>query len=156
MATFVGEFEQTLDPVKRRLPICAALREHVDPTEDGENFFLVLGPDRHLWLYPDRYYRRLLDSLKRSPFPTKRARRVGLLFAMARFLKPDAQGRVVLPEKSLARATVAERVTLVGQHDHIEVWPTDEWEAHVAGELDHYEDILEEAGEQRGADSGAV
>jgi len=152
MASFVGEFEQSIDPAKRRLAISSALREHVDVEEDGTNFFLVLGPDRHLWLYPDRYYRRLLGSLKQSPFPSRQTRKLGLLFAMARLLKPDGQGRVVLPEKSMARAILSEDVTLVGQNDHIEIWPTDEWNARVERDLANYEDILEEASGQQGAE----
>ena len=62
MAVFVGEFDQTLDP-KHRLAVPAALREQVDPAEDGSNYYLVLGPDRHLRLYPDRYYQKLLRPL---------------------------------------------------------------------------------------------
>src|SRR6056297_1508774 len=99
MATFVGEFEQSIDDAKHRLAICSALREQIDAEEDGKNFILVLGPDKHLWLYPDKYYRRLLASLKRSPLPDRQTRKIGLLFAMARVVKPDSQGRIVLPEK---------------------------------------------------------
>ena len=80
MALFVGEFDQTLDD-KRRLAVPAPLRDQIDPSVDGGGFFLVLGADRHLWLYPDRYYRELMATLKRSPFfpeinkgPTKPSR----------------------------------------------------------------------------------
>jgi len=142
MATFVGEFEQSIDDAKHRLAICSALREQMDAEEDGKNFILVLGPDKHLWLYPDKYYRRLLASLKRSPLPDRQTRKIGLLFAMARVVKPDSQGRVVLPEKSMARAVVSRDVTLVGMNDHIEIWPTDQWEQHVEESLASYGEML--------------
>ena len=141
MALFVGEFEQTID-AKHRLAINAALREGMDPKEDGESFILVLGPDRHLWLYPDVLYRKMLASLKSSPLPSRQSRKIDLLFAMARLLKMDAQGRVVLPEKSMQRAIVSDSVTLLGQNDHIEIWPTDEWEKHVNESLPSYGDKL--------------
>ena len=150
MATFVGEFEQAIDPVKHRLAVSAALREQIDPTEDGTNFILVLGPDRHLWLYPDQYYRRLLATLKRSPLPDRQTRKIGLLFAMARVVKADSQGRVVLPEKSMARAIISEQVTLVGMNDHVEIWPSDEWERYVEENLANYGEVLYEASEPSG------
>ena len=105
MALLIGEFETTID-AKHRLAVNSSFREQIDPEEDGSNFILVLGPDRHLWLYPDESYRRLLASLKRSPLPGRRTRRIDLLFAMARLVKPDKQGRIVLPEKSMERAVI--------------------------------------------------
>ena len=148
MALFVGEFEQTIDPAKHRLGISSALREQIDPETDGKNFILVLGPDRHLWLYPDQYYRRLLASMKQSPLPDKRSRQMHLLTAMARVLKTDSQGRVVLPEKSMQRAVISDSVTLVGVFDHVEIWPTDEWERHVTESLPSYGEMLYEASER--------
>jgi len=148
LALFFGEFEQTIDPAKHRLAISSALREQIDAEEDGKNFILVLGPERHLWLYPDMYYRRLLASLKRSPLPDRQSRRIHLLTAMARVLKTDSQGRVVLPETSMKRAIISESVTLAGVFDHIEIWPTEEWERHVAEALPSYGEMLYEASDR--------
>ena len=151
MALFVGEFEQAVDSAKHRLAISSALREQIDSESDGENFILVLGPDRHLWLYPDKYYRRLLAGMKQSALPDRQSRRIHLLTAMARVLKSDAQGRVVLPEKSMSRAVVSEKVTLVGVFDHVEIWPRDEWESHVEQALPTYGEMLYEASERASA-----
>lgn len=142
MALFVGEFDVAID-AKHRLAIPSALREQMQD-QDGSDFYLVLGPDRHLWLYPDAYYRRLLEPLQRSPLPSRSSQKLELLFALARVVKPDGQGRIVLPEKSMQRAVVAEAVTLVGNGDHIEIWPTDEWERHVNESLPRYgQDVLD-------------
>ena len=156
MPFFTGEHEQTIG-AKRRLAINSALREEQRP-EDGEQFYLVLGPDKHLWLYPDEYYRRLASSMKRSLLPSRQVAKMSLFFAMARLLNPDAQGRVILPEKSLRRAGMenVEAVTLVGKGDHIEIWPTDEWERFMDQAMPSYEDMLYEAAERLdpgGADS---
>ena len=156
MPFFTGEHEQTIG-AKRRLAINSALREEQRP-EDGEQFYLVLGPDKHLWLYPDEYYRRLASSMKRSLLPSRQVAKMSLFFAMARLLNPDAQGRVILPEKSLRRAGMenVEAVTLVGKGDHIEIWPTDEWDRFMDEALPSYEDMLYEAAERLdpgGADS---
>ena len=144
MALLIGEFEATID-AKRRLAISSAIRDQIVADEDGDNFILVLGPDRHLWLYPDLYYRRLLATMRRSPLPSRQQKKIDLFFAMARLVRPDPQGRVVLPEKSMQRAVVASQVTLVGINDHIEIWPVDQWEGRVAEELGSYGEMLYEA-----------
>ena len=152
MALLVGEFDTTID-AKHRLSVNAALREQIEPDEDGKNFILVLGPDRHLWLYPDAYYRRLLSTMKRSPLPDRRTRHIDLLFAMARVVKPDAQGRVVLPEKSMQRSNLRDSVTLVGVFDHIEIWPSKEWQQHVEQSLPNYGEMLYAAADRMNSDS---
>lgn len=147
MPLFVGEFEQTID-AKHRMAISAALREAMDPEEDGERFYLVLGNDRHLWLYPDKYYARLIATMRRSKLPVKQAQGIAMMFGTARVIKPDAQGRVVLPEKSMRRAVISEDVTLVGQGDHIEIWPTEEWNGLVDQVMDTYGQMLSEAADK--------
>ncbi len=153
MALLIGEFETTID-AKHRLAVNSSFREQIDPEEDGSNFILVLGPDRHLWLYPDESYRRLLASLKRSPLPDRRTRRIDLLFAMARLVKPDKQGRIVLPEKSMERAVISSEVTLTGVFDHIEIWPRAEWERHVEESLPTYGEVLYDASDHLGVSGG--
>ena len=150
MALFVGEFETTID-AKHRLAIAAEFREQIDPEQDGQGFVLSLGPDRHLRLYPDLQYRRLLAALKRSPLPSREAGKLTMFFGTARNVKMDAQGRIVLPEKSMSRAIVAEKVTLIGNDDHLEIWPTDEWEKHLEQNLGSYGDILYDAADRMNA-----
>ena len=148
MALLIGENEQTIDPAKHRLAINAMFRDQIDAEEDGTNFVLILGPDRHLWLYPDKYYSRLVATMKRSPLPTLQQRDMSLFFAMARVVKPDAQGRIVLPEKSMQRAMLAEQVTVVGNCDHLEIWPMTEWEQRVEKGLETYGQMLYEASDR--------
>jgi len=154
MALFFGEFEQAIDESKHRLSISSALRDQIDRDTDGEGFVLVLGPDMHLWLYPEGYYRRLLSGMQRPPLPDRQSRRIDLLTAMARVLKNDSQGRVVLPEKSMKRAVISQQVTLVGVFDHIEIWPSEEWESHVQQSLPSYGEMLYEASDYRSPNTG--
>ena len=150
MPLFIGEFDQSIDD-KNRLSISAALRELINTDEDGSNFILTIGPDGHLWLYPDKYYKKLISSMKRSALPTREQQKINLWFAVARMLKPDAQGRVVIPEKSMLRANLLgsdRKVTLFGSNDHIEIWPTDEYEQRLAEELPTLGDTLYEAAER--------
>ncbi|MFP4353915.1 MAG: division/cell wall cluster transcriptional repressor MraZ [Phycisphaerae bacterium] len=150
MPLFVGEFEQNIDS-KHRLSIASALREGAEP-DDGENFYLVLGGDGHLWLYPDKYYTKLLSKMRRSKLPVAQSRGIAMMFAFARVVKPDAQGRVVLPEPSLKRAACPDAVTLVGSGDHIEIWPTDEWKGFTDEAMPAYGQLLLEAADRLNMD----
>ena len=73
----IGEFELAID-AKNRLSIPAALRESIHPDRDGTNFVLILGANRHLCLYPDQYYRRLLAKMKSDPARLVLGRRIRL------------------------------------------------------------------------------
>ncbi len=149
MALFVGEFETTIDG-KHRLAIASDFRDQINPVEDGENFILALGADRHLRLYPELYYRRLLTEIKRSALPTLASNNLAVFFATARIVKPDAQGRIVLPEKSMSRSMIADKVTVIGNDDHMEIWPTEEWEKHVAEVLPKYQEMMLETADRMG------
>jgi MraZ protein len=157
MALFVGEFEQSID-VKHRLAVPAALREQIDGEEDGTQLIVVLGPNRHLLMYPDQAYQRLLKKLHRSPLPDRGAQKIGLLFAFARIVTPDKQGRLVLPEPSMQRAGLADEaeVVLVGQMDHIEIWPKAEWDRHVAEAMPTYGEVMYEAAERLKQESASA
>ncbi len=145
MAFFVGEYPLSIDG-KHRLAIPAGLRDGLDTDEDGKKFILVVGPDRHLWLYPEMAYRQMMAQMRQGPLPDRNRAKISLMFAMARVVKPDKQGRIVLPEKSRERARIASEVTLVGDFDHIVIWPTEEWDAHVAEQMEGYgEAIYEQA-----------
>lgn len=150
MAGFFGEFPTRIDS-KRRLAIASDLRAGIDPKVDGAGLMLVLGPDLHLWIYPDLAYRKLLEQLKPSPLPTPESEELRVWFATARVVRPDSQGRIVIPEVTMQRARTASEVTLVGAMDHVEVWPTQEWQEHLAGQMPHYKQTIYAAGQKLAA-----
>jgi MraZ protein len=127
MALFIGEFRRRMD-AKNRLRIPAALRQAVDRDGDGGRFFLVLGPHRELCLYPERLFRRLVESLDRAP--QDHDERFDVLFGLARLARVDGRGRLVIPGTLLARAGLTRDVVLLGVCDHIEVWPAQRWRQH--------------------------
>lgn len=145
MALFTGDFDTQIN-AKRRLAICSALRECLDP-EDGSRWYAMIGKNRKLWLLPEGLYRKLAMSFEQTLLPTKEMDAVRRLFAMTTMMNPDAQGRVILNEKSMRRTglTPGQDVTLVGMQDHIEIWPTSEWNADEDEFLLDYPDVMEQA-----------
>ena len=122
-----GEYELTIDD-KNRLLVPADIRKAI-PSEFGEGFFLVQGSNRAPWLYPERYYEDLATRDPGDMTPSEDLLAFDQLhFAMASKLPWDKQGRVLVPEKVLRRASIGKEVTLIGARDHLELWNRADWE----------------------------
>jgi division/cell wall cluster transcriptional repressor MraZ len=133
MKALIGNFDARVD-AKRRVALACGIREQIS-SGDGENFVLVPDPDpaegrdRYLWMFPDVYFRRLASSMKRSGLTPEQQQGFDRWLAIAQIVKPDGQGRVVLPESSIKYAVVGEEIKLSCSGNHIEIWPRDKWEA---------------------------
>ena len=138
MKALIGNFETRVDS-KRRVAITVGIRDQI-VARHGLNFVVVPDPDpkegrdRYLWLFPDLYFRRLVASMKRSKMTPEQQRGLDQWLAIAQVVKPDGQGRVVIPEKTTTYAVVAEEVMLSCSGTHIEIWPRDKWEAEFGAE----------------------
>jgi len=55
---------------KNRLSIPSEIRKSLDPERDGDKFFLVVGVNHRLWLYPDRAYETLVSKLNQPSLLT--------------------------------------------------------------------------------------
>ena len=132
MKALIGNFDARVD-AKRRVAVVSGIREQISAS-DGENFVVVPdldpkgGRERYLWLFPDLYFRRLASNMKRSGMTPEEQRGLDRWLAIAQVVKPDGQGRVVIPEKSIKYAVVTEEVMLSCSGNHIEIWPRDKWE----------------------------
>ena len=125
-----GEYELSIDE-KNRLLIPSEVRRSINLEEHGEAFFLVIGINRLPWIYPERYYERLVTQAPSDITPAQDLLAFDQLhFAMASRIEPDKQGRVVLPDKTLKRVGITGReVTLIGARDHLELWNRADWES---------------------------
>jgi len=142
-----GDYELSLDE-KNRLFIPAKVREQI-PSEYGEGFYAVVGVNRILSLYPDKYYQRIALAVAPgtvAPDETLAFDRVN--YALAGRVELDRQGRVLLNEKALRRVGLKESVTLIGVRDHLELWNTPVWERYLEDNLARHDQMLLEAREQ--------
>jgi len=125
-----GEYELAIDD-KNRLSIPSEIRKSLDPERDGDKFFLVVGVNHRLWLYPDRAYETLVSKLASEMTPEDDFLDFDQMnFAMADRQKWDDQGRMQIPPKIVKRAALGKEVTLIGVRDHLELWNRADWEAH--------------------------
>lgn len=124
-----GQFDLTVDE-KNRLLIPAEVRRSIPP-EMGEALFMSIGRNRVPWFWPEKYYEHLASKIPSGMTPGEDQLAFDqLFFALANKLTWDKQGRIVMPDKTLKRASIGKEVTLVGVRDHLELWNRAAWEAH--------------------------
>ena len=58
MLLLTGEYQLCLDD-KNRLSVPSRVRDQIATAEYGSGFYMLLGVNRVLWLYPDVYYERI-------------------------------------------------------------------------------------------------
>jgi len=142
---FYGEHELSLDD-KSRLLVPSEVRRRVDPAIHGEAFFLILGVNRHVWLYPEKVFESIVARRRDDLSPDEDELAFDQMhFALTVRLEPDKQGRVLIPEKHVRRTGLQKELTLVGVREHLELWNRDEWDQHREGLLDNRADITRRA-----------
>ena len=139
MLLLTGEYEHTLHD-KGRLFIANKLRSQIDAEEHGGDFYMVMGANGILCLYPEKYFQHIaLAGASRTAAPDEAVVFERMSFALASKVELDRQGRLLLNEKLRSRAGLKNDITLVGVRDHIELWNTDNWEKYVGDHMAQYQ-----------------
>ena len=122
-----GTYEHTID-AKGRLFIPAKLREEL-----GDTFYLAMGVDACLAIYPQATWDRFLEIYRAQPMSQSKVMRP--LFANAVKCEPDSQGRIVIPQKLRKYAGLEKEAVIIGVHDRAEIWSADAWNAQEEEEM---------------------
>ena len=148
MLLLTGEYEGTVDE-KGRVFISNKLRSQIDCDEHGSSFYLTLGPNGILCLYPEKYFRQI--ALAESPgtaAPDEAVVFERMSFALASKVELDRQGRLLITEKIRKRANLQNNLTLIGIRDHIELWNTEDWDKYFS---DHFRQFQQQTMQARQA-----
>lgn len=139
MLMLTGEYEHTIDE-KNRLFISNKLRSQIDTQEHGGGFYLSMGSNGILSLFPEKYFQQI--ALAGAPgigAPDESVAYERLSFALASKVELDRQGRLLINEKLRKRANLGTALTLVGVRDHIEIWNTDDWDQYVESNFNQFQ-----------------
>jgi len=145
MLLLTGEYEHVIDN-KGRILISNKLRNQIDVDDHGGNFYLVLGANGILCLYPERYFEQIAFAATPeadAPDESVAFERIG--FALANKVELDRQGRLLLNDKLRKRAGLSNRITLVGVRDHIEFWNSKDWERYLQTHMSQYQQKMLQA-----------
>ena len=135
-----GQYAHTVD-AKGRLFIPAKLREEL-----GSAFYVTIGMDGCLSVYSEGSWANFMDKLSALPYSKTKALRA--LLANAAKCEPDAQGRIVLPQKLRAYAHLEKDVVVIGVSNRAEIWNAEKWAEIEAEELnpENLAAVMEELG----------
>ena len=140
MARLMGKSNNNID-AKGRLFIPAKFREEL-----GETFYVTLGLDGCLSVYSDAKWADLTEKF--DALPISQARKMRVLFANAAKCEPDAQGRIILPQKLRMYARLEKDVVVIGVSNRAEIWNAEAWAELEAAELnpENLGAVMEELG----------
>ena len=145
MLLLTGEYQHVIDG-KNRVLISNKLRGQIDVDEHGSNFYLVLGVNGILCLYPEKYFEQIVMAVApKTTAPDEAVAFERISFALTSKVELDGQGRLLLNERLRKRAGLKDRITLVGVRDHIELWNDENWEQYLADHMDQYQKQMSQA-----------
>ncbi|MCJ7693654.1 MAG: hypothetical protein MUO22_09605 [Sedimentisphaerales bacterium] len=145
MLLLTGEYQHVIDS-KSRVLISNKLRSQIDSDEHGSNFYLVLGANGILCLYPEKYFEQIVLAV--APGTTAPDEAVAferMSFALASKIELDAQGRLLINDRLRKRAGLQDQITLVGVRDHIEIWNNENWEQYLDDNMAQYQKQMSQA-----------
>ncbi len=139
---FTGYYEHSID-AKNRLAIPSKIRGQLNPRRDGKALVLVPGqPPNTLWLYTQNHFEELAGQVDSALIPDdNRLPWEQIFFSFAEYLEPDAQGRILLPERMTARAGLERDVVICGVRDHLEIWPRRAFEEIITKGWQNYREV---------------
>jgi MraZ protein len=128
-AVFQGDSIHTLDP-KNRVFVPKRFQDELTLDSDGQRVaVLTRGFEGCLFLYSQPGFQRVLERMQTQPFGGAQLRTMQRLFFSNVHPQPlDSSGRVLLPEKLRAYASIDKEVVMVGCADRAELWDKARWE----------------------------
>jgi len=145
MLLLTGEYQHVVDG-KSRVLISNKLRNQIDAEEHGSNFYLVLGANGILCLYPEKYYEQIVLAVApNATAPDEAVAFERISFALTSKVELDNQGRLLLNERLRKRAGLKNNITLIGVRDHIEIWNNDNWEEYLSAHMEQYQNQMSQA-----------
>lgn len=140
-----GEYQHVVDD-KGRVLVSNKLRSQIDADEHGSNFYLLLGANGVLCLYPEKCFKHIsLAVASDSVAPDEAVAFERMSAALTSKVELDGQGRLLLNEKLRKRAGLKDQITMIGVRDHIELWNSDSWEQYLSDHMAQYQKQMSQA-----------
>jgi len=124
---FLGTHSPRLDE-KGRIILPAKFREEL-----AEGLVLTRGQERCIYVFSQREFERIHESMREAPISSKQARDYMRVFLSgASDEVPDKQGRVTIPPALRAYAGLDRELAVIGAGTRAEIWDAKAWDAYLA------------------------
>lgn len=138
----IGEYLHNID-AKKRLAVPSKLRKEV-----GEKAILTRGLNNCLVLYPIQQWTKVSEKLEQLSTGQADSRSfLRLQFSGAVEVELDQLGRILIPDYLKEYAGLAQKITIVGVQNRLEIWDTERWENYKKEVEKNADMIAEKLGE---------
>lgn len=138
----LGEYQHNLD-TKGRMAIPAKFRSKLEA-----GAIITKGLDHCLFILDAKEWEEFAKKLISLPYAQANSRAFGrLMLAGAADVKPDAQGRILIPDYLRKYANLKKQVVVTGLFNRIEIWDAEAWKEYKLKTETASEEIAEKLGE---------
>lgn len=127
MKMFLGEYTPNLTDGSR-LALPKKLRDQIE----GDDVILSRGFEKCIFVYSKQDWLDEASKQIENPITDAKTRDIKrYMYASATESTIDSQGRMVVPSNLKDYAAIDKDTTVIGAGDHIEIWDTSRWNAHL-------------------------
>ena len=139
---FYGEFNHNLDR-KGRIILPAKFRDACKENA-VESFFITRGLDKCIFMFSEGEWRSQEQKFKATSFTKQESRSFNrMFFAGAVDVRPDRQGRFIVPTYLKDYANIKREVIVIGVSNRIEIWDQKSWQEFYSKSSGTFEQIAE-------------
>lgn len=122
MTRFLGTHVNRLDR-KGRVSVPAPFRAELTKAESDELIFVPSHREPCIEAYTSRAFDELVDKLENlDVFSEEREDLAATLYADAHAMRPDSEGRIMMPEALIAHAGLTESIAFIGMGKKFQIW----------------------------------
>lgn len=127
MRMFLGEYQPNITEGSR-IALPKKLRDQIH----GDEVILSRGFEKCIFIYDKEDWLNEANKQVENPITDIKTRDLKrYMYAGATETTVDAQGRLVLPANLKDYAGLDKKTSVIGAGDHIEIWDSDAWQAHL-------------------------
>jgi MraZ protein len=124
---FLGEYQPNITEGSR-IALPKKLRDQIR----GEEIILTRGFEQCVFIYDKEDWQQEVSKNIENPISDAKTRELKrYMFSGAVESTVDSQGRVVLPSSLKGYAGLKQKISVIGAGDHIELWDSEKWNAHL-------------------------
>ena len=124
---FLGTHSPRLDE-KGRIILPAKFREEL-----ADGLVLTRGQERCIYVFSQREFERIHESMREAPISSKQSRDyIRVFLSGASDEVPDKQGRVTIPTALRSYAGLERELAVIGAGTRAEIWDAQAWDEYLA------------------------
>ena len=136
---YIGEYIHSIDS-KGRVIMPQKFREQL-----SSSFYITRGIDGCLFVYDEDEWQAMYAKMKDLRLTSKKAREFSrFLYAPAREVEVDKQGRIIIPQNLRDYAKITKEVAITGVASRIEIWSKEIYDKYNQEREELFDDMMDE------------